>query len=200
MKILALDSSTSTASIAFLDDEKILFEYHHPQPRTNSSIFFEGLQLALHQCGKPDRLAVGLGPGSYNGLRASIAAAQGIGAAADIELVGLSSVVSLETKHDCWVMGDARGGQYWLAALSSKQELLEKPFLLSHDDLLQEVKKHPHFPIISSQALPDLASLLNITIQAPNAAILAYLAKDIEPANSVEPLYLKQPHITMSRS
>lgn len=200
MKILALDSSTSTASIACLDHKhKILFEYYHPQQRTNSSIFFEGLQTALQQCGKPDRLVVGLGPGSYNGLRASIAAAQGIAAACNLELVGLPSILGLEAaSKECWAIGDARGGQYWLAPLSHHQ-LIEAPFLITPTALLSHLKKYPDLPIIASQELPHLPSTLKVTIQTPNAAILARQGKDSEPISFLEPIYLKSPHITAPR-
>lgn len=196
MKILALDSSTTIASIAFCDHQKILFNYHQPQQRTNSSIFFEGLQTVLQQCGKPDRLVVGLGPGSYNGLRASIAAAQGIAAACNIELVGLPSILGLEITCDSWIIGDARGGQYWLAAVSQKQELLKDPFLLSPADIPNYVEEHPNFPLLSSQHLPDLPSSLTLTLKTPNAAILARLGKEAAPSIFLEPLYLKPPHIT----
>lgn len=197
MKILALDSSTSIASIAFLDDEKILFEYHQPQQRTNSSIFFEGLQKVLQQCGKPDRLVIGLGPGSYNGLRSSIAAAQGIAAATGSELVGLPSILGFEINTEgYWVLGDARGSQYWLAAVSQKQELLEKPFLLAPAEIPNHLKKHPNFFLIASQQLPHLSPSLKVTIKMPNAAILAKLGKELSPSLSLEPLYLKPPHIT----
>jgi tRNA threonylcarbamoyladenosine biosynthesis protein TsaB len=198
MKILALDSSTSTASIAFLGNEnKILFEYHEPQQRTNSSVFFEGLEKALQKFGKPDRLVVGLGPGSYNGLRASIAAAQGLASACKIDLIGLPSILGLEAgMSECWVVGDARGGQYWLAALSQYQ-LLEKPFLLAPADLPNHLKRYSHFPLVASQQLPLLPDSTNVTIQTPNAVILARLAKDIAPMSFLEPLYLKSPHITM---
>ena len=208
-KILALDSSTSTASIAFLDDEnQILFEYHQAQQRTNSSVFFQGLETALHECGTPDRVVVGLGPGSYNGLRSSIAAAQGLASACNIELIGLPSILGLEAgATECWVVGDARGGQYWLAALSHGQ-LLEEPFLLTPADLPNHLKRYPHFPLVASQELPHLPSSLNLTIQQPNAAILArifYHSRDEEAAktdkarqtkNFLEPLYLKPPHIS----
>lgn len=196
MKILALDSSTSTASIAFLNEEKILFHFNKPQQRTNSSIFFEGMETALQQCGKPDRLVVGLGPGSYNGLRSSIAAAQGLASACNIELIGIPSILGLEAgATECWVIGDARGGQYWLAALSHHQ-LLEAPFLLAPADLPNHLKRYPHFPLIASQELSHLPSSLKSTIQTPNAAILARLENDATPSTSLEPLYLKQPHIT----
>ena len=178
MKILALDSSTSTVSIAFLDDEKVLFEYHQPQQRTNSSIFFEGLQTALQKCGKPNRLVVGLGPGSYNGLRISIAAAQGIASACNIDLIGLPSILGLAAgMTECWVAGDARGGQYWLAALS-RHQLLEEPFLLPPADLSDHLKKHPKFPLVASQELSHLSASVTPIIQTPNAAILARLGKD----------------------
>lgn len=204
MKILAIDSSSLTASIAFVEystikKENILFDFNRPQERTNSSVFFEGIQQALQKCGKPDRLVVGLGPGSYNGLRSSIAAAQGIAASSNIELVGLPSILGIEiSTQGAWIIGDARGGQYWLAALSSEQKLLQEPFLLTPTDLPNHLKNYPDFSLISSQQISHLPDglKLKMTIKNPDAKLLARLAKDATPIDVLEPLYLKPPHIT----
>lgn len=202
MKILALDASSSITSIAFLDHDTTLFEYHQPQERTNSSTFFQGLETALHQCGKPDRLVVGLGPGSYNGIRVSIAAAQGIAASRKIDLVGLPSVLGFQPTHksDFLAIGDARGGQYWFSALSAEQKLLQDPLLLSLSELLERLEKEPHLPILSSQLLPQLPSSLSVTITSPNAVILAKLGEHATVRTCLEPLYLKQAHITLPRT
>jgi tRNA threonylcarbamoyl adenosine modification protein YeaZ len=204
MKILALDSSSYTASIAFLEcnssgENNVIFRYHCQQERTNSSIFFEGLQLALQQHGRPDRLVIGLGPGSYNGLRTSIAAAQGIASACHLPIIGLPSILGLEAA-ECWVIGDARGGQYWLARIFHHQ-LVEEPFLLAPANLENHLKRYPHFPVISSQEFSHLPSSIKVTIQTPDVAILALLGKNMTPSTSLaglEPIYLKAPHITSS--
>jgi tRNA threonylcarbamoyl adenosine modification protein YeaZ len=205
MKILALDSSTCILSIALIDDQlssesSTLFEDHRHQARTDSSLFFEGLQRALQQHGKPDRIVVGLGPGSYNGLRTSIAAAQGVASSCHLPLIGLPSILALEAAAmECWAIGDARGGEYWIAALSH-HKLLEGPALIPPCDLELHLKRHPHFPVIATQELPRLlSSAIKLTIETPHAVLLARLGREATPALSLEPLYLKQAHITMPR-
>ena len=64
------------------------------------------------------RVIVGIGPGSYNGIRSAIAVAWGISTARGIPLVGISSLLGLDEGSYCAV-GDARRGQYYLARVSS---------------------------------------------------------------------------------
>lgn len=128
MKILAFDSSSPVVSIAMINDdpfskkEIILYHQDQSQPRTTSSIFFEELEKVIQKHGRPDRIVVGLGPGSYNGLRSSIATAQGMASSCGAELIGIPSIVAFEEgKKGCWVVGNARGGHYWLAQIIDHQ-------------------------------------------------------------------------------
>ena len=175
----------------------VLYQHHQAHERTDSSAFFHGLERAL-QDNKPDRIVVGLGPGSYNGLRSSIAAAQGIASACGIDLIGISSALAFEEKN-YWIAGDARGGQYWLASVVDHQ-FLQEPFLLAPEEIFHYLEAHPDFSIFSYNDLPHLSSSLKITIRTPDAIMLARLGKNATATKNLVPLYLKPAHITMPRS
>ena len=207
MKILSLDSSTQVSSVAFveidqigappLQDPVVAFIAEASHARSDSSALFIALQQAVESSGKPDALCVGLGPGSYNGLRASIAAARGFATALGIPLHAIPSPLAM-TGPDSgfWALGDARGGHYWIAHVCGGL-FLQKPALLSPGETVLHLRNHPDLPILSAT---PLAGIEGIRIVTPSAVRLAILAKRGDPSSLVlgtpEPLYLKAPHIT----
>jgi tRNA threonylcarbamoyl adenosine modification protein YeaZ len=205
MKILALDSSTSVTSVAFVSmnggTPEILFEKNTAHERADSSALFNGLEAAVTTCGKPVALCVGLGPGSYNGLRASIATARGFATALDLPLHAIPSPLAIPGPDlGFWAVGDARGGHYWIARVG-EGTFLEEPILLSPQETVLHLRKQPEAAILSSM---PLAGIEEIQIVTPSAVRLAILAKRGDPsflvAGTPEPLYLKPPHITAPKA
>ncbi len=204
MKILALDSSspvTSIALVAFAAQEEknpeVLFRSDTPHQRSDASPLFEGLQAALATDTLPDALCVGLGPGSYNGLRAGIAAGRAFATALEVPLLALPSPLALPgPASGFWAVGDARGGHYWIACVKNGF-FLEEPCLYSPEEAALHLLLQTDFPILSSILLPGLESLQHAT---PDAGRLAIQSKKTTPlAGTPEPLYLKPPHITSPR-
>ncbi|MFZ4116468.1 MAG: tRNA (adenosine(37)-N6)-threonylcarbamoyltransferase complex dimerization subunit type 1 TsaB [Chthoniobacterales bacterium] len=204
MKILALDSSSSMASVAMVDysdlenSTSLLYHYHQTHERTNSSALFEGLEKAVQIAGKPDFMVVGIGPGSYNGLRVSIAAAQGMASALGVRLRGMPSVLAIdqEAPH-YWIAGDARGGKYWLASVTN-HHFAQEPVLLSPENIPEFLLARPDLPLFAATSLPKIPDSPKITIAYPCAIALARLSQDPSyKEDSLTPLYLKEAHVTM---
>jgi tRNA threonylcarbamoyl adenosine modification protein YeaZ len=215
MRILALDSSSPVASVAVVSFQdgaaKILFEENTPHARSDSSALFHALEAAVYACGKPDALCVGLGPGSYNGLRAGIAAARGFATALALPLHAIPSPLALPGPDSgFWAVGDARGGHYWIARISNGH-FLEEPRLLLPGDALAHASTQD-IPILSAGPLGELLNPVDsglhasmvVTIATPGAHRLAILAEKKDPSYLVpltpEPLYLKPPHITVPKA
>ena len=205
MKILSLVSSSPVASVAFVSVIKgtpeVLFERQTPHARSDSSALFAGLRDAVETCGLPDALCVGLGPGSYNGLRAGIAAARGFATARNLPLHAIPSPLALHGPDEgFWAVGDARGGHYWIARIQLGV-FMEEPRLLSPVETLSHLSSYADLPILGSAVLPKIGNLL---IETPSAVRLAILAEKNDPSFLVsgtpEPIYLKPPHITHPRA
>jgi len=162
--------------------------------RSDSSALFHALQGAVASCGTPDRIAVGLGPGSYNGLRAGIAAARGFASALGIPLVALPSPLTVQGPDSGFlVAGDARGGRYWVASVEGNR-FREEPVLLTPHETLSFLSSRKEIPLLGTIRLPLLGEM---TFAFPDAGRLAILAEHAEPCSGTpEPLYLKPPHIT----
>ena len=204
MKILSLDSSSAICSVAFVEflpgAETILFEENTQHSRSDSSALFRSLESAT-ACGAPDALCVGLGPGSYNGLRASIAAARAMATARDLPLHAIPSPLAIPgDAGGFWAAGDARGGHYWIACVQ-EGAFLETPRLIAPDAVAALLPARPGFPVLGYAPLGEIPSL---RIATPSAVALARLASGRDPvylsALTPEPLYLKPPHITVPKA
>src|SRR3954469_21764984 len=97
MSILALETSTMHGSVAVLgDDGAVRFEHRFVADRTHSSALFAALERARAEAGDWTQIVVGLGPGSYAGVRIAISAALGLAMTTGAELLGVPSVATLE--------------------------------------------------------------------------------------------------------
>ena len=188
--ILSLDASTQRGSVALVRGRQVARELFPETPRGRGGALFNALEELLRDAPTIRRVVVGIGPGSYNGVRSAIAAAWGIATARKIPLVGISSVLGLDD-DDYFAVGDARRHQYFLAQVR-RGTFITEPKLLARDEVEAELRKAPHLPIFASapiEFLPD------VVIRTPSAAKLGALAADWAP-NDPEPLYLKAAHIT----
>ncbi len=183
MKILALELSTARGSLAWLDGETELAR-DWPNDRKNSSAFFENLDNVVKKFGAAQIIVVGLGPGSYAGTRIAISAAIGLQVASGARLIGLPSICAIEAADYC-VIGDARRKSFFFADIRAN-EMVEGPI-------------EGDMPIFCSESLPQFDRAV---IRYPSAVVLARLARD--PGRSfssppLEPMYLKEPHVTMPK-
>jgi tRNA threonylcarbamoyladenosine biosynthesis protein TsaB len=188
--ILSLDASTARASVALVKDQQIIREVFVDVPRGRGGALFSALEGFLGRTPQVTRVIVGVGPGSYNGIRSAIAVAWGIATAREIPLVGVSSLLGLAEGGYC-AIGDARRGQYYFARVSGGK-LEKEPELLRDAQLVAAVQQNSDLPIF---APAPVEFLQGVVIRTPNAARLAFLAADWEP-NCPQPVYLKPAHIT----
>lgn len=99
MKILALDSSGLTASVAVVEDDVLLAEYTVNYKKTHSQTLLPMLdeiaRMTELDLDTVDAIAVAGGPGSFTGLRIGSATAKGLGLALDKPLVSVPTVDAL---------------------------------------------------------------------------------------------------------
>ena len=199
MKTLALELSTSRGSLAWLDDE-IVSTREWSNDRRNSSAFFENLQAARRKFGAPEKIIVGLGPGSYAGTRIAISAAIGMQLCCDARLIGYPSICAMrcDAQEYC-AIGDARRKSFFFARIL-ENETIEGPTLFSELELKAKLESlEAAMPVFSSELLPQFHRPL---ISFPSALLLARLAKESRRSfclPPLEPIYLREPHITMPK-
>ncbi len=200
MKILALELSSARGSIALLDGSSVEFAREWPNDRKNSGPFFEYLAEMQKQFGKVDSIVVGLGPGSYAGTRIAISAAIGLQAASQSRLIGYPSICAIECDApEYCVIGDARRNSFFHARVCDRN-LAEGPTLMTEAELREKsAKLDKTMPVFTTEKLPqfDFAEL-----RYPAAEMLAQVATDTQREFAeppLEPMYLREPHITIPK-
>jgi tRNA threonylcarbamoyladenosine biosynthesis protein TsaB len=188
--ILSLDASTQRGSVALVRGRQIARELFPETPRGRGGELFNALEKLLRDAPTIRRVVVGIGPGSYNGVRSAIATAWGIAMARKIPLVGITSVLGFDDE-EYFAVGDARRQQYFLAQVR-RGSVVTEPSLLTREQLEAELQKAPHVPIFASAPIEFLPEVI---VRTPSAARLGALAADWTP-NHPQPLYLKAAHIT----
>jgi tRNA threonylcarbamoyladenosine biosynthesis protein TsaB len=123
MKILGLDTATSTFGIALVDGERVLGEIHGGTSGRGADLLVaidQVCRAAGVTSAELDAVAIGAGPGSFTGLRIGMATAKGIAFAANRPLWAVSSLAALadDALHELAAPGelvcavlDARRGE-----------------------------------------------------------------------------------------
>jgi tRNA threonylcarbamoyladenosine biosynthesis protein TsaB len=196
MKILALELSSARGSLAWRGNS-VDTERDWPNDRKNSGPFFENLADVRRKFGLPEKIIVGLGPGSYAGTRIAISAAIGLQAASGAELIGYPSICALESNQGEYsVIGDARRDSFFFARISA-HKLIEGPDLFTEAELRKKLDKlEVRMPIFASEKLPRFE---RSELRYPSAGVLARLAANVNREfvqPPLQPMYLREPHIT----
>jgi len=188
--------STAKGSIALRDGEKVLFDASFAAERKHSGAFFENMQRCLERFGDPQQIVVGVGPGSYAGVRIAIATALGLRSATGAKLVGIPSICALEIEaNDYCVVGDARRNSFFFAEIRNRR-LVDEPILESAAELETRLRQIA-MPIHASEKLPQFPT---VALAYPSAGRLAEIVArqghEIADVETLEPIYLREPHIT----
>ena len=150
MKILALDSTANTSTVAVLEDEKLLSLYTANIKNTHSETLLpmvksvlETLKLSVDDI---DAFAVSEGPGSFTGVRIGVATIKGLAFGRDKKCVGVSTIEAMAQNLKgfggivCPIMNARRGQVYTGAFLNGERIVPDQCMLLC--DLIPMLEKY----------------------------------------------------------
>ena len=93
--LLAIDTSTAACTAALIDSDGALIDGRDELIGRGHSEQLVPMLDKLLGGGRVDTILVGVGPGSFTGIRVGIAAAQGLAIGWNVELHGMSSLALL---------------------------------------------------------------------------------------------------------
>jgi len=201
--VLAIDLSTPCGVIVVVRSNEVLFEASFQSERSHNAQVFAPLTeaLAAIPSGEKATLVVGTGPGSYTGVRISIAAAQGVALSRGWPVLGWPSISTAEVA-DYHVIGDARRGQFYHATIQAGHMTLA-PQIITAEEVGKLVAaggtwltfdaKPPLGLAAVALAQPDATALGRFIARLPESEIETVVARPLEP------FYLQEAFITVAR-
>lgn len=204
MTILAFDFSATQRSVAVwqgLEAEPVeVLDQGETRSLHPMTMVEEALRQANVGREAVECIAVGLGPGSYTGVRVSIAVAQGWQLAMGVKLVGLSTADGIAsglagegTEGSVSVVIDAQRGEFYLAGYS-----LGKGTAQSAAPLRLARREDVEARVAAGDVIvgPEVTRWFPTgRIAQPRAAVLARLATvraEFKAGEFLEPIYLRE--------
>lgn len=228
MRVLALDTSSDVGSVAVLVDGVVRASLSARVQARHGETLLPLVERTLELADVPvatlDLLAVGLGPGSFTGLRIGVATAKGLALARGTPMVGIRTSRALAraaTGSGRAVVIDAKKDEIFVAAYGARTDgtlevLLDDAHGAPPDaaSLLREaLTGRTDVSVVGSgvaahetllrTALGPGAMLLPPVLAAPSAAILAqeaveaFLARGADDPGALVPRYVRAADITL---
>jgi tRNA threonylcarbamoyl adenosine modification protein YeaZ len=186
--ILAFDTATDRATSALVDDGEVLGERV-----SRASTLLADVDALVRQAGAHPRdvtaLVVGIGPGSFTGIRIGLAAARGLVLALDLEAAGVSTLDALAAGASGAVpVIDAKRREVFIAGprVLAPAELEVEPGAVYVGDGALRYRE------IFEQAGGEVPADEDER-HLPRARFHAALAREFGPVDELEPLYVRLP-------
>jgi tRNA threonylcarbamoyladenosine biosynthesis protein TsaB len=219
MVVLGVDSATADAVAGVTADGEVVREGriepgHDGRPR-HSQVLLGEIERSIDAVGgweRIDRIAVGVGPGSFTGLRIGIATARGLAQAREIPIAPVGSLSVLARGISAQGRGrpalpviDARRGEVFAALFEDAGAELWPPFAASPDELAKRLRELPRLPLAAGDGALRFAEELEAagaTVAPPDDPVHRIAARHVcsvgEAAveakpDQIQPLYLRPP-------
>jgi len=149
--ILALDSSGAACSTALWRRGAVVARRYREMARGHAEVLMPMLVETMAEAGESlsalNAVAVTVGPGAFTGIRIGLAAARGIGLAADIPVVGVTTFAAVaeavsekeRANRRLLVLLDSKRGDVFVQEFSSERTAIGLPTILSPDAALDRL-------------------------------------------------------------
>lgn len=189
MKVLGIDTATGIASVAILDDDRVLAETRSETAGHRADLLVlvdavcTGAGITPREL---DGVAIGAGPGSFTGLRIGMATAKGIAFALQRPLWAVSSLAALaQAELEAMPSGivvavlDARRGEVYAGAYrvdAGAIALIGEERVMPPSELVAFAPEGARFTGDAADVYLDLASLPGTWGLTPTGEAVAKLA------------------------
>lgn len=217
MTTLGFDTATSATAVCLLREDGEGYE-HVPSPDELAARPAHGSELLprIHELmeraglgyGDVERIAVGVGPGTFTGLRVGIATARALAHAHDIPVHPVSSLAAVAAGIDAplrLALIDARRGEVFSALYDEADGVRWEPAVSSPDELAERVREEAVNPVAAGDGSVRFREVLEAAgvrvepdgsqahaVRALHVCRLAATTQPVPPA-AVLPEYLRAP-------
>jgi len=219
VSVLGFDTSTAATSVCLLRDDGEAIErtpvverlFERPAHAAELLPAVDSV-LAEAEVDWPqlDAVAVGIGPGTFTGLRIGVATARALAHANDLDLRPVSSLAALAEGIDARLrlpLLDAKRGELFSALYDGEHELWE-PFAATPDELVERLREVPGKPAAAGDGSLRFAEVLGeagVTVAPRESPVHVVRALHVcrlgarvpaVPPEAVLPMYLRSPDAT----
>lgn len=216
-KILGFDASGPTLAVGYLDGDRTMADWWIKKPRAAGNLLVPWISSLVGEFGRPHGIAVGVGPGSFTGVRIAVAAAKAYAMAWDIPVVGVVSLqawaYAVSPGQYVLVTSERRGsafyaGVYWRGEGTVEPVIAE---VAVNEALPRIFPWNGALTVIGPvDELPDWRERIGMQAQSVDvpltgsavahlARIRLQLGQSVSPI-ALSPLYLRAPAISQPRA
>ncbi len=224
MKLLALDATTTTCSVAYWSDGSVRANREEIAGRRQAEILMPMVMTVMTEAAIEfdalDGIAVTQGPGSFTGVRIGLATARGLALAAGLPLAGVTTLQALAAApppaerqgHMILALLDARRDQVYGQIFTADGAPADAPFAAGVDSMPDRLARTcasgtPLLLVGSGSALAarvlaaagwqnDFSDSPPYPQAASVASLIAARGFDDCAATAVPPLYLREPGVS----
>jgi len=214
MLILAIDTALDACAAAVLDTEagQLIAQESQAMKRGHAEALMPLIGRVIAASGTAfaslGRIAVTTGPGSFTGLRVGLSAARGIALAANIPVVGVTTltayaapIVSQNAEHPVISVIDARHDHVYLQVVGGNGSALVRPCVAPMAEALNACRfGAPHVvgnaaSLLAERWPSDAVPPVKVDMQsAPDIAWVGWLGAAVSPNTApARPFYLRAP-------
>ena len=220
-RVIVIDTATRRGVVAAVAPDGVLAAADHDRPMAHAERLFgmldEVLEQANWEASSVDLLAVGMGPGSFTGVRVGMAAAKGVGFSLGIPVVGVISLASMAHAARSQAgavpvvaLLDAKKGEVFAGCYGPDGALMAGPDHLPRGDVeawlgaAGVARSGLVFvgEVVGELGLVDAHWIRSADCDLPGPGSTAALARadwescPVDQLDSLEPLYVRPPDIT----
>lgn len=226
MRTLGIETSGVVGSVALVEDGRVLAWASHSAPNRHAEETLHLIEKILQEAGweknSLDRIVVGVGPGSFTGVRVGLSLGMGLSLGWGVPALGVSSLLALSQTHlleegggvqgsqgrgDAEqveaplrvVLRDARRDEYFFAIYDAQNQAVVQPCAIPRATAAKQVREQvgERAFILLGESVEGLPAPALPQLRDPDARLLALLSEDAKPEDHpLVPEYIRGPGAT----